>query len=510
MFGWTMALLCALWLNSNEVLANSPPAKSDFTIVADESEVKIRVWYGSGASYSRSFRLTATSSDLSQRDEVTFNFLSDDLVSQDDRVLDRQYITLEPKNDYKLNLNTPKNFQVTVTGIQEPGTYRGKMEFYPQGVGREKSLKLDLIVEALPAQPLIPFPSTAQVTLHLSRGWLSKILLPTGETIGEKVLTFENPYRINVSLTEKKVILNGENNGYQLNSPLVAVGAILNQGQQGASIIKIPLELKRNEIPPDRYTGIIFLKEEGAKEALKLPMTLTVRYGPLLSIILLIVGFLLGAFVSLMKSVGLALAELENKWNKLRGRIDQIDPQDRDIFLPYLYAVRRNIDDKEQQEAAQGLKKIEDYLFMLEAMYSLKNLVDPQKWSAAMINFRSCISRDDDAGAKKVLDDLRKEGLKVAIIIEKILNKLRRIPQPDWWSRLRAWWQNWKWTFCKWGFYIILLFIFIYVGFTTVYLKILTFGASGVSDYGSLLLWGFGSEFASGNLTSVLDKLKSS
>ena len=133
MFNWIMALILFFCLTPKVILANSTPdAKTtnpDFAIIADESEVIIPAWHGSGASYSRSVRLTAKSTDPNQRGEVTFIFLSYDLVNQKDgKVLDRQSVTLEPKgsnNVYKLLLNTPTNFQVKVNGIEEPGTYKG-------------------------------------------------------------------------------------------------------------------------------------------------------------------------------------------------------------------------------------------------------------------------------------------------------------------------------------------------------------------------------------------------
>lgn len=528
MFVFSIVLLCALWLNPGVALANSSssdpaPAKANFTIVADEPEVMITVWHGAGANYSRSVRLTAQSADPSQKTEVAFMFFSYDLENQQGgRVVDRQNITLEPKdpkNNYKILLNTPTNFQVKIIGIEVPGTYKGQIEFWPKGAERDKSLKLPLTIKATPPQPLVPVTGSTQVTLHLTKGRLSESLLPN-ETIAKRMLTFENPYHIDATLAEKEAILNEEITGNRLDPSQVKVENIPNQVQPNASIINIPLAWEPDKIPPDRYSGTIFLKVNGAREALKLPITLTMRYGPGLGIFLLVLGIVLGQFVHWMNTKGLARAKLEEDLSNLKDQILKADSDDQTILIPMLQKVRQAIADNDQTTAAEELKKIEGRLDLLDKMHKIEDyagaLAQEPGFQELLKDIRKEIDLGNEDKAKQLLEQLDDYSppQQMKRFVASILPPAAGPPSPpklrEFGKWLRWWQEKHPGFFIKvlvWAFYLIMLLVFVYVGLTTIYLKNPTFGMTPLTDYAALVLWGLGSDVASRNLQGVLGRL---
>jgi hypothetical protein len=495
-------------------VAGKPETKEPELIV-DEREINISGWHGAGGGYSGSVRLTAKT-----QGGMKFVFLSSDLTRKKDGMkVDRQNVALD--GDIQLSLDTPKNIKIKVTGIEEPGTYEGKVEFRPQGAASGKILDLRVIANA--TQPLTPLPGTEQIKLHLTTGKWSNFLLPRAETINTRELQFKNPFQIPVQLLAAEFILNGDQTGYQLKPPTVQVQNTNKEKPPDGSVVNLSLELNRSDIPPDKYTGSIFLRFAGTKEAVQLPVVeLTMRYGPLRALGLLGVGILIGWFMLYMKTEGLALGRITRVLDELKADITLIERLDRLILQPMLRNVEFLIRNKKLEDAEKEMKNIEGRLTLLMNVEEIeKALQNPDPLLLEKIKaIRIAVKTGKNEEAQRLFDEInmmsvfeKQPSAKMAhAIIKEQIPDAKATPSAPEPFMLKKQWQTFHLFLIKWVgppvYYVITLLILLFVGFTTLYLKNMTFGASPLGDYLGLILWGLGADVASRNVDKFLTPAK--
>jgi hypothetical protein len=493
--------------------------KQSDSIIADEKELIITGWHGTGVSYSGNVRLTSQSSGA-----VQILFLPSDLTRQEDGMTaDRQSVTIDSE-EIQLSPKNPKNIKIKITGIEQPGTYKGHVEFRPREAASGKILDLTLI--AKPPQPLTPLPGTDQLKLHLTEGTLSNWLLPYSETIDERVLQFKNPFRLPVQLAAAEFVLNGEQTGYQLVRPTVRVEVSGNRQNDG--IINFTLFLNRIAIPPDKYTGSVFVWLQGAKEALQIPVVeFTMRYGPLRAILLLLAGIVLGRFLFYMKVKGLALSKFTRYLDELKNRINHSEGLDRRILLYMFEQVEsqvRNGKLKPEEVLAKLLKIEERRDLLLNVSEIEKALKDPK--SADILSkikaIRLAVRQEKDDDALRLFNELTTEipsDQPSAIMALAIIQGPARPEAPPRAPLPVSRAENIKrfakdiYSFLiKWVgppiYYSIMLLFLLGAGLETLYMKNAPFGASPLIDYSTLVLWGLGSDVVSANVESVLTKAK--
>lgn len=495
----------------------SQPEKKGPDLIVDEKEVVIRGWHGAGGGYAGSVRLTAKT-----QEGLRFVFLSSDLIRQRDGMkVDRQNVTTD--GDIQLALDTPKNIKIKVTGIEEPGTYKGQVEFRRQGATSGDTSDLTVIANA--AQPLTPLAGTEQIKLHLTNGTWSNFFVPRAETIDSRELQFKNPFQLPVQLLAAEFVLNGDQTGYQLKPPTVQIQNNNRGNPQDGPVINLNLELMRNDIPPDKYTGSLLFKFEGAKEMVQLPVVeLTMRYGPVRALILLVVGILIGWFMLFMKTEGLARGKITRSLDDLKARINLIDGIDQSILRPMLRNVEFLVRNKKIDDAAKELDKIEERLtFLMNVEEIVKEVQNPDSLFFEKIRAIRCAVK---SGKDKEAQDLFKEldsipsfreqpKAKMALMVFKepteVAAPTPAPSQPSLLNRTDKEMQSISPSLIKWApyvYYVIALLLLTSLGFVALYLKNNTFGASPFADYLSLILWGLGADVASRNLERLLPAVK--
>ena len=505
-------------------VGGQPEIKQPDSLTVDEKELIISDWYGAGRGYSCSVRLTAKSKGGFQ-----VLFLPSDLKRQKDgKTIDRQVVTAD--GEIQLSPDTPKNIKITVSGIEEPGTYQGQVQFRPRGGAPEQTLPLTVILKA--TQPLTPLPGTDQLKLHLSQGWLSGLLLPKAETVNQRVLQFQNPFQLPVKLVAAEFVLNGDQTGYQLTPP-EKVNLKESAEEQNKPIINLTLDLGRAAIPPDKYTGSIFLKFEGAKEVLQLPVAeLTMRYGPLRALMFLLIGILLGHFLLFMKTTGLALSKFERDLDDLKDRVNQTEPVDRVILQRMLDSVDSQVSYKtmKPEDADKELEKISERLDLLVRVEAIEQKL-PSLGQEPILEkiqaIREAVRQKKDADGEGLFDALEAllEKQPSALLTFAIIQSPGLQPQAAMMpslqeahaahailSRLKQGWEAIDRFLIKWIgppiYYAVTLLILVCVGLMSLYLKNTTFGAAPVVDYAGLVFWGLGSDVASRNIQNVLTTAK--
>jgi hypothetical protein len=522
-------------------------AQTPEPITVDENQVVIIGWHGAGGNYSGSVRVTAKT-----KESLKLLCLSSDLTREKDGMkVDRHNVTID--GEFQLSLGTPKNIKIKVTGIEEPGTYKGEIEFRPQGADSGKKLKLTVIAKA--TQPLTPLSGTDQIKLHLTSGIWSGIwseFLPKAETIDSRELQFKNPFQLPVKLLKADFVLLGDQTGYQLIPPSVSVELKKNSkqgdptGSQTTStsvgvkkiddqphdpVIKLTLALNRDKIPPDKYTGSILLWFEGAKEALQLPVVeITMRHGPFRALFFLGIGIIIGLFLLYMKTEGLSLGKILRDIDDLRNQIRKIEIGDQDILETMLGDVELVVNQKKLENAKSELENIKIRLHLLYELEKIeKGLEKPIGNDVLELirKIRVAVIQKKDAEARSSLDELKQRilTLRQAAVSNLIMTMQaykmamqapkKAEPEPTGTPRpsskgdqVKEFFQRINLVLLKWLgppiHYLITSLILVVVGLVTLYLKNMTFGASPLVDYLGLILWGLGTDVASRNVANVL------
>ncbi|NET37404.1 MAG: hypothetical protein F6K19_36160 [Cyanothece sp. SIO1E1] len=209
---------------------------------------------------------------------------------------------------------------------------------------------------------LLPLNDTEQVRLNLVHCQfpldcaLARMLLPASAFVETWELQFDNSASTPLTLINTAIIARGEQTGYQItqnsayitsleeaesDSEISADPQESNLGLQeevdekfgeksisaepivlpANQIVSLLLKLNQSSIPPDQYAGSIYLTLEGQNNRMTLPLILRVRTGPLIPLIVLIVGIILGKTSKFMEEQGNPIANSLKRVNQLKADI---------------------------------------------------------------------------------------------------------------------------------------------------------------------------------------------
>jgi hypothetical protein len=378
-----------------------------------DSPLVISGQLGEGGSLTGDVRLTAVGGDVEE-----FLFLPSDLqLENGDATINRRQISLVGAPS--LTEGVPENFQVAVNPPPVPGTYRGQVEFLLPGQPQEEALVLPLTVVALTESSLTPLPGTNPVRLRLVRCaggldcGLAGLLLPESAFVDRRSLHFDNPSQGTVTITGAEVVVLGEQTDYQLGEAALELPE-LPLTLPAEPVLSIPLALTRDAMPPDRYTGSIYLTLEGAQEPVNVLVDMSVRSGPVAPLLLLLLGIVLGRLFKYMQERGGPQAEKLQEVNRLDARVQSLHSDDQKILEPMLEGVRRLVY-REDLSAVEGkLGVIEARLEILEELRQIEEQdleEDHPKREEALQKIeqaRGSVRRGQDARAQELLGELQR------------------------------------------------------------------------------------------------------
>lgn len=518
---------------------------------AGDSPLVITGWLDEAAGFTGNLRLTA------QRDppgdanagDVSFLWLASDLKSEDGNwIVGRQHIALV--GNPILQPAIPKDFQVTVMGITEPGTYRGTLDLLPSGAARAEALVIDLQVIARVRPSLKPLASAEKLEVDLvncqtslSCG-LADLVLPESAFLNIWNLQFENPKAVETKLVKSAVVVLGEKTRFQLSSDELA----LSQDTQifpAREVSTLPVMLNRTAMPPDHYTGTLYLMLEGANDMLTIPVDINIRTGPLWPLVAILAGIILGRLVKYMQERGGPQADRLVEVNRVELRLRSAPDEDRKILEPQLAAVRRKVyqynfdtvtaelnaiegrletlsklremendlqDETESEEKATALKKIAEVR---------RRVANEQHVSDLVAEIKQALEELDRGLIAKGLPDLQvRRAVRAAdeaqFAADQARTPLKSAPSEHKWLRrfrdtlfalsglseeLRAEATLW---IVRPLLYFVLLFGLVAVGLNTLYVSAgLTFGAMPFADYLGLILWGLSADVAGRTLSNL-------
>ena len=537
---WIFAALCLLIICPTSALAQT-------TVEVDtkDNPLKITGWLNEKDSLLGSIRLTAPAAV----DQVTF--LASDLKRQEgDGAIARQQI--EFIGEPKLKAGIPKDFQVKVSSAELPGTYQGQIEVLIPSQQR-KTIPVTVLVKARPN--LKPLAGNEQIQLKLTQcSWwldcgLAHVMLPASAFLPKWDLAFDNSVDAPVKVTGAEVLLKGEQTGYQLTKTQIQPPNIP-QTLAADRVVSLPLTWVRSQIPPDRYTGAVYLTLEGGKERLIIPVNLTMRIGPLLPLLVLFLGIVLGRLVKYMQEKGIPQAEALGKVKELEQQIDKADAGDRDILTPMVAKPKQLVQQMKLEAATAEVEKISARLDCLQKLRTLEQKLEPFKTHPQVkgdsgilkkiSDVRTKIELEQDEQAKTLLEEVQTDvvnlkssltlmgpgktpDVKISEIVKGVTDAVVAVsnavqsgvkkPVAKWVNGLHksliflsgsdfrtaaTYW------FARPLFSLALLAGFSVVGIRALYVeKGATFGADPFSDYLGLVLWGLSTDIASRSLSNL-------
>lgn len=556
-------LLCVI------VVVFAIPAKAAPSIIVDSSDKSIHItgWLGEESALVGNLRLTAQGENIDK-----FVFLPSDLRRKEgDGIINRHQLTIV--GERKLFVGIPQDFQLKVTDVWLPGTYEGKLQVLLPNQPQQPVQTIPIQVTAKARPTLIPLGGTEQIQLRLVNcdGVLSffdcliaKGLLPASAFLNQWQLQFENPSQIPVTIVDATVILKGEQTGYQLTQASLSLPqslvnlAIANlPPTAGHRIITLPLTLNRSAIPPDRYTGAIYFTLSGQTQKLVIPVDLKMRSGPILPLMVLIFGVVLGRLFKYMQESGGDITRLVKAVYRLKGRIRQEveHTEDENILNDMVAWVEQLIKWEKIDRALAEIEAIEARLEALKKLRQIENQIIDIQGQASLdkiaqdvhkniIKTRTFLAQKNDAVAQRVMQEVikglaslnQKQSLGKSFIQNEAFASLElanlarnfliradavapiSINQPQWKTRCQ------DFLILLSGvsddirigatFWLIRPFLSLtlliglsLVGIGSLYVDNgLTFGARPFSDYLGLILWGISADVASRNLSSLQNK----
>lgn len=400
------------------------------------------------------------------------------------------------------------------------------------------------------SQPsLIPLKGTDQIQLQLVNcNWildcaLANLFLPASTRINKLQLQFDNPAPVPAQILNTATVVQGNFTRYQLTTTFsVPQGA---QTLAANDIVSLPLTLNRFAMPPDQYTGAIYLTLENQTNRLTLPVTLNVRSGPLLPLLILLVGVILGRLFKYMQEKGGPQADARKKVYQLEAALKNAHPDDQ-MLLESMVKKARDLVYQQQLEAAktqiavvQSRLDVLTQLRTIETNSQAKGDATPNEVFKQIDQAREDIRLENDGAAKAILeqiietlqqiparrgDDDDSETMRktLSYAVASLAQNARSLaiaPKPPTWvdqlqrllidlsglsDLVRAEATYW---FVRPLLYGVLLVGLTIVGLNTLYIeKDETFGARPLSDYLGLILWGLSADVASRSLSGLQEQ----
>jgi len=400
--------------------------------------------------------------------------------------------------------------------------------------------------------PIVPLKGTEQIQLRVVNcNWvvdclLANLFLPASTRLNQLELKFDNPASVPTKILNSAVSVQGALTYYPLpdRALSIAQGEIALPSQ---TITSVPLTLDRSAMPPEQYVGAIYLTQSNQSNRLILPINLSVRSGPLLPLLVLLVGVILGRLFKYMQEQGGPQAQARKKVYQLEADIKEAHPADRKILLPMLRDTRKLVYRQQIEAADTQVTLIQSRLRLLKQLRAIEDqlyekqkrseLVEPETFGqiqtardliaqsqddkatstvAAILETASARGRggatDDsdvmevalrgaavnlDQSARNAITETEKtEALTPIERLEQFLVAVSGLS-----DQVRAEATFW---FVRPLLYLVLLTGLTLAGLNTLYIeKGETFGARPMSDYLTLLLWGLSADVASRSLSGL-------
>jgi hypothetical protein len=367
---------------------------------------------------------------------------------------------------------------------------------------------------------------------------LAKTLLPTSMQVNTYQLWFENDSSATVGIAKTALVAKGQRTGYQLTAQDVVLNA-QDRNLPSSQVTGLNLQVNRLGIPPDQYNGKLYLMLKDNKERLSLPLMINVRTGPMLPILALFFGVVLGRLLKYMEERGGPQSERLKSINRLEADLNALHPEDQKILANMLLSVRQLVFREELEKADVQTSLIRGRLEVLQKLRRIQERLEAdemgnlQQFLPRVEQVRVFLSEEEDESAKQELKTLQEDlsgmkgdarGADLEAAVSKAVKRLDTkdaagIPKEElqrsnlrktliWLSgisdELRA--EATLWV-VRPMLSLGLLVGLALMGINELYVeKGASLGAKPLTDYWGLVLWGLSADVASRSLSSLKEK----
>ncbi len=326
-----------------------------------DNPLKIQGWIGDENSFIGNIGVTLTNAP--NANPVKLNINKTDLKNgAGTETIGRQLVAVT--GDQMLTPDVTSTYQVKVTGVKEPGEYSGQIQFLLAGQKPDAAVvvAVNLVANVRPSLSLLTENDRLQGNLvNCSRCWLARLLISSAAIQGRNALDLEKPLGAPLVFNDVKVVVKGDQTRFQLADDHLKV--LVDQVQPAGPLtdkkqLKVPVIIAAHNIPPDHYTGSIYLRVAGQATALKVPVDFNVRSGPLWPLFVLLISILIGRLFKFMQDKGNAIADALQSINRLEFRLRNLVQGDVEIIQPMLNAARDLVHQEKAAEAVTAVNAI--------------------------------------------------------------------------------------------------------------------------------------------------------
>jgi hypothetical protein len=315
-----LLVLIGLWLSPGSVVW----AQTDTQTKVELSETELAFNGLVNESLQRTFNLVVKGAAI---ENVTV--VRHDLVdAHEGRAILSTDITVDPLNIAQAE--GAQRFSVTIPAGQNPGHYTGTLEIQYGDPPDDVTLEVALAV-TLAAVPNVDVEAEAKnLSLFAAPTWLS---LPVGRPsagpnapeLGQTTLTLVQDVEGEAIVEEVDVLTMRGPKGQTLPQDAVRVDARFPLTLSGKDSTSVRIVAVGRNLNAGEYNGNLQLKVRNQPAAVQVPLKVLVKDGPLLPLILLIVGPLVGILVATWNSGGKARYDLYKRIESLRKRVETIE-----------------------------------------------------------------------------------------------------------------------------------------------------------------------------------------
>ncbi len=451
--------------------------------------------------------------------------------------ISRQQIVPTSTTKFDLPKNTPKDFEFKVTGTKTPGTYEGKLYFLRPEQGPKPALEVPIKVIAEGVPKLSQRKGSESLKIQL----VNCRVLGCGLARWLQPSAFPSSYPLQFD--------NGSLEPFDMVTTVTAIGDTTHSSLEqvlrvqspvkvpSAPVYTLPIAIQDVKLSPDHYVGDVQIRLPGQDAPLKIPLEVNVRAGPILPLVVLLVGILLGRLLKYMKDKGGPQSDLLLNVYHLENRI-ALSPADQLILQPMLEDVKTRIYDMQLDVAKTQLAATKSRWTLLNTLRSLEQTLQP---------------RAADPGVQQVLNDIQtarnlvaaRQDQQASTLVAQIEAAVRNLiaphppavqafalasaqartarvlavrgvhgaappPLPPYVrtlsfltgisGTLRAEVTLWV---IRPLIYLLLIGGLLILGLQQLYLKNMTFGSDSLSDYFGILIWAMSSDVASRTLSTL-------
>ena len=403
--------------------------------------------------------------------------------------------------------------------------------------------------------PIVPLEGTDQIQLRLVNcSWgldclLANLFLPASTRLNQLELKFDNPASNPAKILNSALSVRGELTLYPLPNDALSIPQeeVTFPAQK---ITSIPLTINRSAIPPEQYVGKIYITQANQSNRLILPVSLSVRSGPLLPLLTLLLGVLLGRLFKYMQEQGGPQAHARRKVYQLEADIREAHPGDRRILYPMAREARKLVYRHQLEAVDTQVTLIQSRLRVLNQLRAIEDqLYEKQKRSESVEpetfeqiqTARDLIAQGQDDKATSTVAEIletvsargrggatdESEAMEVALrgaavnldqSARNAITDAETVEALTWNERVQQAFVNVSglseqvraeatFWFVRPLLYLVLLTGLTLTGLNTLYIEQgENFGARPMSDYLTLLLWGLSADVASRSLSSLREQ----